>query len=83
MQTLVLKLRSSLRVVVQSNDRWTARTPEAASAATRIAFRSTSELMRPQRSTPPSFTVTFNSEVCAQGCALRCDRSWLATSCSR
>src|SRR6516164_196486 len=49
----------------------TAETPGVDSAATRIAFLSASDVVIPQRSTTPPFTVTFSSKVCAQVCPFR------------
>src|SRR6516225_2464047 len=49
----------------------TAETPGVDSAATRIAFLSASDLVIPQRSATPPFTVTFSSKVCAQVCPFR------------
>src|SRR5690606_24543886 len=49
----------------------TARTPSMASAATRIALLSASDLATPQRSTIPSLTRTFSSHGRAHACFCR------------
>jgi hypothetical protein len=49
----------------------TAETPGVDSAATRIAFRSASDRVIPQRSTTPPLTVTFRRNVSSHPCAFK------------